>query len=132
MENSWSMSSKLRPLVSGSRTYTNTHAATAAPAYRKKHPAMETVLASEMKVMLRTPDVSRFTAVPRLVPRARSRSGRISALYACASGLRPTEHASRTPETRIRVIASEVRDTAMPAVLARRSGRGRRRAWPRG
>jgi hypothetical protein len=36
--------------------------------------------AREMNVMLTNPDVSRFTAFPRLAPCARSRNGVISAL----------------------------------------------------
>jgi hypothetical protein len=63
------------------------------PAYKKNHPT--TLLAREMNDMLRTPHVSRFTAVPRRpVPYARSRKGRTSALYACVNGPSQTENAA--------------------------------------
>ncbi|WVZ50205.1 hypothetical protein U9M48_001481 [Paspalum notatum var. saurae] len=77
---STSMSSKLRPLVSGSCVYTNEHAAAATPAYSRKHPGMVIQSAREMNVMVTSAHVTRFTAVPSPVPCARSRSGMISEL----------------------------------------------------
>jgi hypothetical protein len=55
--------------------------------------------ASEMNVMLTSAHVSRFTAIPRLAPCARSRSGMISALCMPASGLNPMENTAMKAST---------------------------------
>ena len=56
--------------------------------------------------MLTTPHVSRFTAVPRLEPCARSRSGMISALYVDGSDPNPTENAATAASTNVTHAAS--------------------------
>ncbi|BAT14974.1 Os11g0637050 [Oryza sativa Japonica Group] len=98
--------------------------------------------ATEMNVMLITPHVSRFTTMPRLAPCARSRSGNTSAVYAAVIGPSPAENAATNATTDAThaaalaadggatrsVRASEVRVTAMPPVLASRSGRQPRRS----
>jgi len=91
--------------------------------------------ASEMNVMLTSAHVSRFTAMPRLAPCARSRSGMTSALYVPASGPSPTENAAMKARTDATVAAAAAApgtlmmsaapsgaiDAATPAVLARPS-----------
>jgi hypothetical protein len=96
----------------------------------------------EMNVILTSAHVSRFIAMPRLAPCARSRIGMTSALYVPASGPSSTENAAMNASTNATVTAAAVAsgalmmsaapsdaiDAATPAALARRSGRRPRRS----
>ncbi|KAF7052523.1 hypothetical protein CFC21_060608 [Triticum aestivum] len=92
--------------------------------------------------MLTTPQVSRFTAMPRLEPCARSRSGVISAVYVDGSDPHPTENAATVASvnaTQAAVLAGDVSpmqsvrarpvsEAATPPALASRSGRRPKRS----
>ena len=98
------------------------------PAYKKKHLAMVIPPASEMNVMPTSPQVSRFTAMPRPEPCACSHSGRISALYVFTTDPYPTEYVATTASTDARHAAAAGTGAGGQAERQGEGGRGCRDA----